>query len=384
MDKFRYLSYAQEVIFQAGSLAQLGQAVERFGLQRLMLITSRSVRENGHVKAVEKILGNRFVAVFDEVRPHVQDVQVDEVLRLALETRVDGLIGMGGGSPLGMAKAISFAMEEKLAIKKDRPHTPTEQPIIPVIAIPTTYAGSEMTAGYGITHSREHPPRKVTISDPRIAPKLVLYDPQLTLDLPPEVTASTGMNALAHCVEALYSITRQPFSTAVAIRAVGYISGSLLRCYQDGQDLQARTELLTGAHLAGLSLAGVSMGLHHGICHVLGGTVNIPHGIANSIILPHTLRFNADTTAAELLPAVEAMGISVDGSGPAAAVERAADALTELSAQMNLPQHLRDVGVKEVDLPRLAQMAFQNKTVQNNPKPITQVDQIEKLLREAW
>lgn len=384
MDKFRYLSYAQEVIFQAGSLAQLGQAVERFGLQRLMLITSRSVRENGHVKAVEKILGNRFVAVFDEVRPHVQDVQVDEVLRLALETRVDGLIGMGGGSPLGMAKAISFAMEEKLAIKKDRPHTPTEQPIIPVIAIPTTYAGSEMTAGYGITHSREHPPRKVTISDPRIAPKLVLYDPQLTLDLPPEVTASTGMNALAHCVEALYSITRQPFSTAVAIRAVGYISGSLLRCYQDGQDLQARTELLTGAHLAGLSLAGVGMGLHHGICHVLGGTVNIPHGIANSIILPHTLRFNADTTAAELLPAVEAMGISVDGSGPAAAVERAADALTELSAQMNLPQHLRDVGVKEVDLPRLAQMAFQNKTVQNNPKPITQVDQIEKLLREAW
>jgi len=384
MEKFQLLFYAQEVVFEAGALAKLGEAVERFGLQRLMLIASPSIRAAGHVQTVEAALGNRFVAVFDETRQHVQDVQVDEVLRLATETKVDGLIGLGGGSPIGMAKAVSYALEERLAVKPDRLRTPTSQPVFPVVAIPTTYAGSEMTAGFGITHSREEPPRKVTVNDARVTPKLVIYDPLLTLDLPGEVTASTGMNALAHGIEALYSRTRQPFSTALAISAIEYISGSLRRCYQNGNDLQARTDMLAGAHLAGLSLSGVSMGLHHGICHVLGGTANIPHGIANSIILPHAMRFNADVTADQLLPGMEALGISVDGNGPVEIVERGAQALADLAASMGLPQRLRQVGVKKSDLPNLAKLAFSNKTVQNNPKPVTELSQIEELLEEAW
>jgi maleylacetate reductase len=224
----------------------------------------------------------------------------------------------------------------------------------------------------------------VTVNDPRVAPKLVVYDPQLTLDLPAEMTASTGMNALAHCIEALYSVTRQPFSSAIAARAAGYISRALPRCFENGRDVEARIEMLTGAHLAGLALAGVSMGLHHGLCHVLGGTANVPHGIANSIILPHAMRFNADATAELLLPAVEAMGIPLNGHEPVAAVQEAAQAIFELSGRMNLPQQLRQVGVDEADLPRLAQLAFQNHTVQNNPKPITHVEQIEALLEEAW
>ncbi len=126
------------------------------------------------------------------------------------------------------------------------------------------------------------------------------------------------------------------------------------------------------------------MGLHHGLCHVLGGTAGVPHGIANSIILPHAIRFNADATANELLPAAEAMGISADGKGPVEAVERAAQAVADLSARMGLPQHLREVGVHKSDLPRLAQLAFANSTVQNNPKPVTDVSQVEKILEAAW
>jgi alcohol dehydrogenase class IV len=198
---------------------------------------------------------------------------------------VGAVIGMVA-AVRGMAKAIGFQS-------------------LPIIAIPTTYAGSEMTAVYGITHTRENPPRKVTVSDPKVAPGLVIYDPQLTLTLPPDLTASTGINALAHCIEALYSITRHPASTAIAIRGVFHISNALLPSYQDGTNLDARTEMLQGAHLAGLSLASVKMGLHHGLCHVLGGTANIPHGIANSIILPHAIRFNADATAPQLLPAAK-------------------------------------------------------------------------------
>jgi lactaldehyde reductase len=142
--------------------------------------------------------------------------------------------------------------------------------------------------------------------------------------------------------------------------------------------------MLTGAHQAGLSLASVTMGLHHGMCHVLGGTANIPHGIANCIILPHAMRFNADTTAAQLLPAAKALGISVDGLSPVQASEATANRIFDLVRQMNLPQRLREVGVKEADLPALARLGFENRTVQNNPKPILEAGQVERLLREAW
>jgi alcohol dehydrogenase class IV len=384
MDKFHYVSYAQEVIFGVGSLARLSEVIERFGWQRLMLCTNHSMRTGGQAVSVEAALGNCLVAVFDQVKPHVQDVQVDEVLVYALEKEVDAVIGMGGGSPIGMAKAVAAALEEKRTGHSARAAFPTDQPLVPVIAIPTTYAGSEMTATYGITHSRETPPRKVTVSDPKIAPKLVVYDPELTLNLPPEMTASTGINALAHCIEALYSITRYPLSTAAAVSGVRHINNALLRCYTRGDDLDARTEMLEGAHLAGLSLANVSMALHHGLCHVLGGTANVPHGIANAIILPHAMRFNADATALQLLPAAAAMGISVDGLSPVAVIEATAQKVFDLVGKMNLPQRLREAGVKKSDLPQLAQRGFQNRTVQNNPKPITDVTQIERLLRAAW
>jgi alcohol dehydrogenase class IV len=144
--------------------------------------------------------------------------------------------------------------------------------------------------------------------------------------------------------------------------------------------------MFLGEHLAGLSLATVTMGLHHGLCHVLGGTANIPHGIANSIILPHAIRFNADTVAPQLLPAAEAMDISINGISSTDTVETMAQKIFELVGKMNLPQRLRDAGVplQESDLPHLAQLASQNRTVRNNPKPITEPAQIEILLRNAW
>jgi maleylacetate reductase len=384
MDPFHYVSYAQEVIFGPGSLAQLGVAVERLGPQRLLLCTNRSVRGGGHVASVRTVLGGRLVCVFDQVQPHVQDFQVSEVLALAVENNAEAVIGFGGGSPIGMAKAVAFALEEKRSGPPTSAASPVAQPLIPVVAIPTTYAGSEMTPTYGTTQTHEDPPRKVTVTDPKIAPKLVVYDPELTLDLPPEMTASTGINALAHCIEALYSITRNPLSTAAALSGVRHITGALLRCTTDGKDLEARTEMLLGAHLAGLSLASVKMGLHHGICHVLGGSANVPHGIANSIMLPHVMRFNAEATASQLLPAAEAMGIPSNGVSQAEVIGSAAQKIFELVGRMDLPQRLRDTGVKEADLPRLARLGFQNRTVQNNPKPITDAAQIETLLRGAW
>jgi maleylacetate reductase len=358
--------------------------VESFGWRRLLLCTNRSLRVAGLVSTLEKLLGDCLVAVYDEVQPHVPDFQVDEAFNLAFEKGADAIIGMGGGSPIGMAKATAFRFEEEETARLASSASSIDQPLIPVIAIPTTYAGSEMTPVFGITHTRETPSRKVTVNNPKVTPKLVLYDPRLTIDLPPDMTASTGINALAHCIEALYSITRNPLSTAAAISGVRYITGALLQCYTQGDDLAARTRMLLGAHLAGLSLASVSMGLHHGLCHVLGGTVGVSHGIANSIILPHAIRFNAETTSAELMPAAEAMSIVENGRDPVVVIEEMADRIFALTGQMDLPQRLRDAGVNEADLLRIAEIAFQSRTIHNNPRQIQSALQIENLLREAW
>ncbi|MGE5265256.1 MAG: iron-containing alcohol dehydrogenase family protein, partial [Acidobacteriota bacterium] len=242
---------------------------------------------------------------------------------------------------------------------------------------------SEMTPVYGVTHQKQGTSRKITAADPRIAPKLVLYDPLLTLDLPPDLTASTGINALAHCIEAVYSITRNPLSTAAALEGVRYIARALPRCHAHGDDLDARTEMLAGSYLAGTALSSVAMGLHHGICHILGGTLGVPHGLANAIVLPHVMRYNADVCAQELALVAQAMGIEGEERSDSALAMQAADRVSNFIARMSLPQHLSQVGVKESDLARLAEMAAQSRTVQNNPKPVAVTD-VAAILRAAF
>jgi maleylacetate reductase len=366
MERFHYVSYAQEVIFAPGAVAQVGKAAERLGWRNMMLCANPSMQRNGTLSVFQSSLGDRLAAIFDRVQPHVQDVQFHEALAIAREQNVDAVIGLGGGSPIGLAKAVGFELQR------------------PIVAIPATYSGSEMTPVYGITHTDQDPPRKVTVSDPKITPQLVIYDPELTLALPAELTGSTGINALAHCIEALYSKTRNPLSTAAAVQGMRSIMDALPKCAVDGTDLEARTQLLLGAHLAGFALASVSMGLHHGLCHVLGGTANIPHGVANSIILPHAMRFNADVTALQLIPAAESVGVPVKGINPLVVMEALVQKIFHLIGRLNLPQHLREAGVVQSDLPRLAQIAFENRTVQKNPKPITEPAQIETLLQVAW
>ena len=384
MNEFRFTSFAQEVIFGPGTLDGLSETIERCGWPRLMLCSSGSLQRDGSIAAIQSALGERLVAVYDRTQPHVPESQVEEVVALARRSDVSALIGLGGGSPLGLAKAASFALEERRGSKHLSPDTLIAWPRVPVIAIPTTYAGSEMTPVFGVTRQVDGVARKVTVTDASITPKLVIYDPRLTLGLPAPLTASTGINALAHCIEALYSLTRNPLSSAAATGGIRAIMRALPRCYAEGRDLEARTEMLMGAFLAGSALAHVTMALHHGLCHVLGGTAGVPHGIVNSIILPHAMRFNLDATAPQLVQAAEAMGIAREGRSAEQAVEEAIQRIYDLVGSMNLPQRLRDVGVRVEDLPHLAQLAFQSRTVQSNPKPVTSAAQIEELLRAAW
>jgi len=382
MTEFSYTSAAQQVIFGAGALAQLGGAVDKFGWQRLLLCTLGRFQSSGLVGQVEDILDRRLVAVYARVQPHVPQHQVEAALALAIEQKIDAVIGLGGGSPIGMAKAVSLALEEQRSGQPARARFPTDQPLVPVIAIPTTYAGSELTPIYGVTQVIDGQTRKVTVTDAKVTPKLTLYDPELTLALPPQMTASSGINALAHCIETVYSITRNPLSTAAALQGTSYITRSLPGAVANGDDIKIRTELLLGAYLAATAISTAKIGLHHGLCHVLGGTVGVPHGIANSIILPHAMRFNADVTAPELAAVARAMGLT--GENEPELAEQAAQTIYELITRIGLPQRLRDAGVAEADLPRLAQLALKSRAVQNNPKSITDAAQAEAVFRAAW
>jgi alcohol dehydrogenase class IV len=226
--------------------------------------------------------------------------------------------------------------------------------------------------------------RKITVTDPKVTPKLVIYDPRLTLDLPPTMTASSGINALAHCVEAVYSITRHPLSTAAALGGAQRIVRSLPKCYTHGDDLAARTDMLIGSHLAAVALSNVAMGFHHGLCHALGGTAGVPHGIANAIVLPHAMRFNIEAAAPQLAQLAEAIGVMANGESDESAGELAAQRIYDLIGQLNLPQRLREAGVKRADLPALAQVALQSRAVQSNPKPVHDAAQVEAVLAVMW
>jgi maleylacetate reductase len=384
METFHYTFFAQEVVFGRGALSQLGALAERFNWRRLMLCATGSARARGTLAPIEAALGERLAATYERAQAHVPESDVTAATEIAARHDVDAIIALGGGSAIGVAKATSIALEERRTGHPARATFPTEQPLVPVIAIPTTYAGSEMTPVYGVTREQGGVSNKITVTDPKITPKLVIYDPLLTLDLPPRATGGTGINAVAHCIEALYSITRNPLSTAAALAGLRALSRSLLRCCDDSSDIGAREEALTGAFLAGTALSNVAMGLHHGICHVIGGATGAAHGDANSVMLPHAMRFNLDATTPQLALAAEAMGIPTSGRDPTEAAASAAELVADWVERMRLPRRLRDIGVKEEMLPELARMAFASRTVHNNPKPVTDVAQLEALLREAW
>ena len=254
------------------------------------------------------------------------------------------------------------------------------------MAVPTTYAGSEMTPVFGTTNRAEG--RKSVRRDPAVLPKVVIYDPDVTLDLPPQLTATTAINALAHCVEACYARDVNPLVPPVALDGVRRIVRSLPRCIANGRDVEAREDLLLGAYLAGFSIANATMALHHGLCHVLGGRTGVPHGVLNTIMLPHVMRFNADAVPDAMSAILDAMTPHPDPppQGGRETVRRgrsAPEAMAALVASLPAPQRLREAGVPEAVLDSVAAEAGHNSTVQANPKPVSEAD-IRALLRAAW
>ncbi len=243
--------------------------MDAVGLARVLVICGPTHEDLG--RRVADLLGDRAVAVLPEARMHVPAEVARRAVELAMATSADGCVAVGGGSAIGLGKAVALQLG------------------LPVVAVPTTYAGSEMTPVWGLTEDGA----KRTGRDPRVQPVAVVYDPELTLAMPLDLTATSGLNAVAHAVEGLYAPDGSPVTALMAEEAVRAFAGALPVLAADGADLDARGEALYAAWLCGSVLGATTMGLHHKLCHVLGGTLGLPHAATHAVLLPHVLAFNA-------------------------------------------------------------------------------------------
>jgi len=346
MKPFTYTGLPSRVVFGAGSIVQLPAELDRLGAKRALLLSTPE--QAASVRKVADSLGARAAGVYDRAAMHVPIETAEAARRRAAELGADCCITVGGGSTTGLGKAIALTSN------------------LPIVAVPTTYAGSEMTTIYGLTEGG----LKKTGRDVRVLPKTVLYDPELTVSLPPAASAASGMNAIAHCVEALYAHDGNPINALMAEEGIRALAGALPAVVRAPADLDARADALYGAWLAGVSLASVGMALHHKLCHVLGGTFNLPHAETHSIVLPHAARYNRDAAAEAMARVARALG-----------ARDAPSALYDLETKLGLKLKLSQIGLKESDLERAARIATE--APYPNPVPVA-FEPVLALLRDAF
>jgi alcohol dehydrogenase class IV len=352
---FTHDSLPNRIVFGVGAIDRVADEVARLGVARALLISSPSSK--GVADGVAARLGSRLAGRFDEVRQHVPEALAAAARAHADDAGADGVVAVGGGSATGLGKAVVVDAG------------------IPLLAIPTTYAGSEVTPIFGITG--EH---KRTGRDLRALPRVVVYDPALTTGLSPQVTATTGFNALAHCVEALYAPGANPVLGLHALEGIRALASGLPRAVLDPDDLDARTTTLYGAYLAGVALAGAGTALHHKLCHVLGGTFGLVHGECNAVVLPHVVAYNCDQAPhamAEVASALSDAGVGRGTTAPDAAV-----ALHDLADRLGAPTSLRAIGMPEAGLDRAAELAVAE-TGTGNPR-VPDVASLRALLQRAF
>jgi maleylacetate reductase len=343
--RFVYEALAGRVVFGSGSLDSVGAEVEALGGTRVLLVRDEFAAPEA--ARLHDQLGQTIVAEIDGIRPHVPMEQVLAARRATVAAGADTIVSLGGGSTTGLAKAVVLEHDAWF------------------VAVPTTYAGSEMTPIYGITEDGV----KRTGRDVRVKPAVVVYDPDLTIAMPASVTAGSTMNAIAHCVEALYAQSRNPVITSVALDGVRALRRGIEKVAATPGDPDGRAELLYGSFAAGTALAAVGMAIHHRICHVLGGTFGLAHGDANAVILPHAVAAN---TPAE----PQVMGVLAEALGGG----DAAGSLFDLAGRIGAPRRLDELGMTATDLERVADLVVEHAGW--NPRPVSR-DWVAALLQDA-
>ena len=346
MKPFVYTAQPARVVFGAGCLATLGREIEALGAHKALVLCTPEQRASA--ERVAALLGDRAVSIFDRAAMHVPIETAREAREVARRLGADCAVAIGGGSTTGLGKAI--ALDSGL----------------PILAIPTTYAGSEMTPIYGITESG----LKKTGKDARVLPRTVLYDPELTLSLPVAMSVTSGINAIAHAAEGLYAVDGNPVMDLMAQAGIAALGRALPAIFKQPADPDARADALYGAWLCGTVLGNVGMALHHKLCHTLGGSFNLPHAETHTIVLPHALAYNASAAPG----AMRKIALALNG-------DSAAGAVFDLACNHGAPVALKDIGLRAQDLDKACDIAMQNQYP--NPRPLER-DAIRRLLQDAF
>jgi maleylacetate reductase len=345
MRPFTYVGLPMRVVFGAGAVAQLPAEVDALGAKRALVLATPG--READARRLTAPLGARVAGVYGKAVMHVPVEVAEEARRVAKALGADCCVAVGGGSTIGLGKAIALTSG------------------LPVLAVPTTYSGSEMTPIQGFTEQG----LKRTQRDPRMLPKTVIYDPELSHGLPVATSAASGMNAIAHCVEALYAKEANPVISIMAEEGIRALAAALPRIVNEPRDAEARSDALYGAWLAGIALGTVGMALHHKLCHTLGGTWNLPHAETHAIVLPHAARYNRDAAPEAMVRIARALGAADAPTG-----------LYDLERKLGLKMRLADLGMPEGELERAAQIAAESPYP--NPAPLTRAG-ILALLRAA-
>jgi maleylacetate reductase len=342
---FAYDALPGRVVFGVGAVEHLGEELDRLGVGRVLAIAGKRAADG-----LAERLGGRRVASFTDVQQHVPVEAAARAAAAAAEADADCLVAMGGGSATGMAKAVAL----------ERP--------VPIVAVPTTYAGSEVTPIYGLTG----PEGKRTGRDLRVLPRTVLYDPALTTGLPVEVTGPSGMNALAHCVEALYAPGANPVTSLLAEEGARSLARGLPAAVDRPADLTARSQTLLGAWLAGAAMAAAGVGIHHQLCHLLGGAYRLPHAELHAVVLPHAVAFVAPAARPQLARLAAGLGVGADD---------VAGGIWDLGRRLGTPASLAELGLAAAELDLAAAQAVAR--VVQTPRRAG-VTELRALLEAAW
>lgn len=385
-----YFNTATRVILWPDAIDAMPDEIAGLGCRRLMVLCGGSTRRSRLYRRATEALGDTIVCVVDDVKAHTPRAMVMRAAALAREMRCDGFLAIGGGSSSDAAKAVSIVLAEGGDISE---HASTfippdkfypkelHKPKLPVIAVPTTASAAEVTPGLGV---RGDDGKKMLFWDVKLASRLIVLDPRANTEVPAQIMAQTAMNGFAHCVEGLYSRLRNPISEGLALQGIRILHRAVPAMIAEPDDEKHRAGVLAGAHLSGMVISNARVGIHHAMCHCLGGLGGLGHGEANSIMLPFAMAYNIDVATAELAEMAEAMGIQRDGKTDREAAEAAIDAVRGLQRRSKVPTRLRETALDRSMLPRIAEHTLLDRGLFFNPRRTESAEPILRVLEEAW
>jgi alcohol dehydrogenase class IV len=379
MEKTFSFTGAKKIVFGSGSFERLGECIEELGGKRPIVVIDKNLADGGYrekIAALFEGIGMTYT-LYDKVQAEPPLELADESAKIALKKKSDIVIGIGGGSAMDTAKALSVLAANKGKAKDYLGLNNVPGPGLPKIMVPTTAGtGSEVT--FTSVFIRDDLKKKEGMNSPYLYPEIALLDPVLTLTVPPAVTASTGVDAFCHALESYTSKNASPMSEMFSLEAIELIASNLRTCVHNGDDIAAREALLLGSLYAGLGLANAGVTAVHSLSYPLGGKYGIPHGMANTILLPAVMQFNLPGAIEKLAIVAELMGEVVEDLSLREAADMAVGAVEELIHDCDINDTLETLGVAREDFPELAEMAMTvARPLENNPRAVTEEDAIE-------